>query len=123
MSTPATVYQVDSTLIRFVRLVLPVLICGLVAVALYATSTGRPQQAAADTPQVAGAATGSSEQSFSPPPSTARGRAIGDDARQETALTVLLLLAAANARARHAPEASLRNRLGSRQDLDIGRVQ
>ena len=122
MSTPATMYQVDSALIRFVRLVLPLLICGLVAVALYAAGTGRPQQAAADTPQVAGAAS-SSEQPVSPTPSTARGHAIGDDARQEAALTVMLLLAAANARARHAPEASLRNRLGSRQDLDIGRVQ
>ena len=122
MSTPATMYQVDSALIRFVRLVLPVLVCGLVAAALYATSTGRPQQAAADTPQVAGAAS-SSEQPNSPPPSTALGHAIGDDARQEAALTVLLLLTAANARAHRAPEARLPDRLGSRQALDIGRVQ
>ena len=124
MSTPATMYQVDSAPIRVVRLVPLILICGLVAVALYATSTGRPQQAAADTPQVAGAATSSSEQLVSPPPSTARSQTIGDDARQETALTVLLLLAAANARAKRAPEETrLPGQLGSRQAVDVGRVQ
>ena len=122
MSTPATMYQVDSCLIRLVRLVLPLLICGLVALALIATSTGLSQRAAADAHE-AGAATGSSEQPVLPPPSPVRVLAIGDDARQETALTVLLLLAAANARARRVSEARLPDRFGSRHTVDAGRVQ
>jgi hypothetical protein len=141
MSASDTAYGVDSALNRvsdlkvvFVRRLLPVLICGMMAVGLHSTTAGGPLQAAAEAPQVTGATLSRSE----PPAQSSRlaanshGPHVGVDARQETALAVLLFLAVATERAnrertreaRQQPgEARLPSRLGSKQTVDAGGVQ
>jgi hypothetical protein len=141
MSALDTAYRVDFALNRVSNLkvvknrrVLPVLICGMMAIGLHSTTDGRPLQAAADTPRVVSESLSRSAPPALSSPFTAQshGPHVGIDARQETALAVLIVLAVATARAnrertreaRQQPgDARLPSRLGSKQTVDAGGVQ
>lgn len=79
-----------------VRVMLPVVICGIVGYALHASVSAGPQQAAANTPRVASAAV-TSEMADMPQAFVVQshGSFPGNDARQDAALAVLLVLAVA----------------------------
>ncbi|HUF44612.1 MAG TPA: hypothetical protein VMN43_04665 [Aestuariivirgaceae bacterium] len=141
MSALDTAHDVDSALNKVltadvvkIRRVLPVLICGMMTIGLHSTTDGRPLQAAADTPLAASASLSRSEPPALSSPFTAQshGPHVGIDARQETALAVLIVLAVATARAnrerarearQQSGDARLPSRLGSKQTVDAGGVQ
>jgi hypothetical protein len=111
-----------------VRLVLPIVICGTIAVGLQTTIAGGPRLAAADLPQLASLTPESSADEAGPvaPPRQSAAPAGPGDARHQAAATMLLLLVA-TARKRGGGEAQNQaagaERPISRQTADAGSLR
>jgi hypothetical protein len=113
-----------------VRLVLPIVICGTIAVALQTTIAEGPKLAAADLPQLASLTPNMTSDEAAPmaPPRQSAAPAGPGDARHEAATAMLLLLVATARTKRERGEDAQRQaaaveRPVSRQTADAGQVR
>lgn len=137
MSAPDSVYLTEpgqgavSTLKWLsVHVVLPIVICGTIAVALQTTVAGGPKLAAADLPQLASLtpdlASGEA-QPVAPPKQFALPSHGAGDARHQAAAAMLLLLVATAKSKRHGGEAQRQTAAADlpvrRQTADAGQIR